>query len=50
MQELAYALGSGITPDDDVLGASMGEVIRKGTAFLSDDDHQAIATFLLTER
>lgn len=50
VQDLAYALGSGITPDGDVLGASMGEVIREGTAFLSEEDRQAIATYLLTER
>lgn len=50
VQDLAYALGSGITPDGDVLGASMGEVVREGTAFLSNEDRQAIATFLLAER
>ncbi|TCK02352.1 c-type cytochrome [Marinobacterium mangrovicola] len=50
VQDLAYALSSGITPDGDVLGATMGEVIREGTAFLSDEDRQAIATYLLTER
>ncbi|MBP0048582.1 cytochrome c [Marinobacterium sp. AK62] len=49
VQSLAYALNSGITPDGDVLGASMGEVIREGTAFLSAEDRQAIATYLLTE-
>ncbi|MBV1788067.1 cytochrome c [Marinobacterium sp. D7] len=50
VQDLAYALRSGITPDGDVMGASMGEVIQQGTSFLSDDDRQAIATYLLTER
>ncbi|GGB92653.1 hypothetical protein GCM10011352_18390 [Marinobacterium zhoushanense] len=50
VQDLAYALRSGITPDGDVLGASMGEVIQQGTAFLSDEDRRAIATYLLSER
>jgi len=50
VQDLAYALRSGITPDGDVLGASMGEVIQQGTAFLSDEDRRAIATYLMSER
>lgn len=45
----AYALRSGITPDGDVLGGSMGEVIRDGTGFLSDQDLRAIATYLMAE-
>ncbi|WP_370321752.1 cytochrome c [Oricola sp.] len=44
---LSYALRSGITPDGDVFGGSMGEVVRDGTAFLSDDDLRAIAIYLL---
>ncbi|KEA62277.1 putative diheme cytochrome c-553 [Marinobacterium lacunae] len=49
VNDLAYALRSGITPDGDILGASMGEVIKQGTAFLSADDRQAIATYLMSE-
>ncbi len=34
-------------PDGDVFGGSMGEVVRDGTAFLSEEDREAIATYLL---
>ncbi len=44
---LKYALQSGIMPDGDVFGGSMAEVVRDGTAFLSDEDRVAIATYLL---
>lgn len=47
VNSLKYALRSGIMPDGDVFGGSMGEVVRDGTAFLSDEDRTAIATFLL---
>lgn len=49
VDQLAYALRSGITPDGDVLGGSMGEVIRDGTGYLSNEDLKAIATYLLVE-
>ncbi|MFC6673517.1 hypothetical protein [Marinobacterium aestuariivivens] len=42
-------MSSGITPDGDVLGGSMGEVIRDGTGFLSAEDRKAIATYLMAE-
>lgn len=44
---LAYALKTGILPDGDAFGGSMGEVVRDGTSFLTDDDLSAIATYLL---
>ena len=44
---LAYALQTGLTPDGDVFGGSMGEVVRDGTAFLSQQDREAIAIYLL---
>lgn len=44
---LAYALRTGITPNGDVLGGSMSEVVRSGTSFLSETDREAIATYLL---
>lgn len=46
---LKYALQTGVMPDGDVFGGSMGEVVRDGTAFLSDDDREAIATYLLNK-
>ncbi|SFS22343.1 cytochrome c [Yoonia litorea] len=45
--DLAYALRSGITPTGDVFGGSMAEVVQHGTRFLSDDDLNAMATFIL---
>ncbi|MBY4677575.1 c-type cytochrome [Marinobacterium arenosum] len=50
VEDLAYALKSGITPDGDVLGGTMGEVIRDGTSFLSQADREAIAHYLLNNR
>jgi mono/diheme cytochrome c family protein len=47
ISSLKYALQSGLMPDGDVFGGSMGEVVRDGTAFLSDVDREAIATYLL---
>ncbi len=44
---LAYALKTGILPDGDAFGGAMGEVVRDGTSFLSDDDLTAIATYLM---
>ncbi len=39
----------GFMPDGDVLGGSMGEVIRDDLSHLTDDDINAIATYLLDE-
>lgn len=44
---LAYALRSGITPAGDVFGGSMAEVVNYGTAYLSDADLAAIATYIM---
>ncbi|SPJ26545.1 Alcohol dehydrogenase cytochrome c subunit [Falsiruegeria mediterranea M17] len=44
---LAYALRTGITPEGDVFGGSMAEVVNDGTAFLSDADLAAMATYIL---
>ncbi|MCK0166200.1 cytochrome c [Jannaschia sp. S6380] len=43
---LAYALRSGITPEGDVFGGGMGEVVMHGTSWLSDADLQAMAAYL----
>jgi mono/diheme cytochrome c family protein len=45
--DLAFALRTGLKPDGDSFGGSMGEVVRDSTRFLSDQDLQAIATYLL---
>lgn len=44
---LGYALRSGILPNGDAFGGSMAEVVAGGTAFLTDADREAIATYLL---
>lgn len=44
---LSYALKSGILPSGDAFGGSMAEVVTHGTAFLSNGDREAIATYLL---
>lgn len=44
---LSYALKSGILPNGDAFGGSMAEVVKVGTAFLSEGDREAIATYLL---
>jgi mono/diheme cytochrome c family protein len=48
--DLVTALRTGLTPEGDSLGSGMGEVVRDGTAWLSDADLEAIATFLLEPR
>lgn len=49
VKNLKYALKTGVLPDGDAFGGSMGEIVRDGTSFLSDDDLTAIATFLLDQ-
>ncbi|WP_261842015.1 c-type cytochrome [Aliamphritea ceti] len=49
VEDLAYALKTGITPEGDALGGSMGEVIKHGSRFMSEADRQAIAKYLLSE-
>ena len=44
---LSYALESGILPNGDAFGGSMAEVVLNGTAYLTEDDREAIATYLL---
>lgn len=44
---LAYALETGILPDGDSFGGSMGEVVQNGTSFLSGEDLEAIATYIM---
>ena len=44
---LKYALKSGILPDGDAFGGSMGEVVREGTRFLNDNDLTAVAIYIL---
>ncbi len=45
--DLAYALKTGITPNGDVFGGSMAEVIQDGARFWNDADREAVARYLL---
>ncbi len=49
VEDIAYALKTGITPEGDALGGGMGEVIKHGSRFMSEADRQAIAEYLLSE-
>ena len=44
---LAYALKTGITPSGDAFGNAMGEVVTYGTQFLSTEDLNAMAAYLM---
>lgn len=44
--DIAQMLDSGFTPDFDVVGGPMAEVVRNGTSRLSDEDRAAIAAYL----
>lgn len=46
---LAQTLRDGFTPSFDVLGGTMAEVIADSTSHLTDEDLQALATYLLAE-
>ncbi len=49
VNNLAYALKTGITPSGDAFGGTMGEVVLQGTKFLSEEDRKAMATYLLDD-
>jgi len=44
---IASALSDGFTPNFDVLGSAMGEVITDGTSHWTDEDREAVASYLL---
>lgn len=44
---LAHALRTGIAPERDVFGGSMAELVKQGTAFPSDEDLAAMATYIM---
>lgn len=44
---IASALSDGFTPDFNVLGSAMGEVIADGTSHWTDADREAVASYLL---
>lgn len=44
---LAQTLADGFTPNFDVLGGPMGEVIKEGTSHWTAEDREAVAAYLL---
>lgn len=48
--DLAYALQTGITPEGDVFGGSMSDIVEQSTAYMSWQDLMAVANYLLTEK
>lgn len=47
--DIARALSTGVTPDGDVFGGSMSEVVHDGTAFMLPMHLEDLATYLLDE-
>jgi mono/diheme cytochrome c family protein len=47
-RSLAFGLRTGLTPNGDSLGGTMGEVVRHSTAWLTDSDRAAIAAYLFS--
>lgn len=48
-EDLGWALKFGLLPDGDVMGGSMGDVIEGSLSQLTDEDIDAIVTYLLNE-
>ncbi|WP_439117810.1 c-type cytochrome [Nereida ignava] len=47
ISNLAYALRTGVTPSGDAFGGSMAEVVQQNSKFLTPEDLNAIATYLI---
>ncbi|MHA1563959.1 MAG: c-type cytochrome [Alphaproteobacteria bacterium] len=48
LNDITALLKSGLTPEYDSVGASMGEVVEQGTSKMLDEDLAAIAAYLLS--
>ncbi len=48
-RSLAYALKTGLAPSGDAFGGAMGEIVAHSTSFLTEDDRNAIAHFLMNQ-
>ncbi len=46
--DIVFALRTGTKPDGDAFGGSMGEVVTDGTSYLSDQDLNAIAEYVMS--
>ncbi len=49
VDSLAYALETGIIPTGDTFGGSMSEVVQMGTRFLTAEDRNAMAIYLMDQ-
>ncbi|MCA0871412.1 cytochrome c [Seohaeicola saemankumensis] len=49
VENLAFALKTGIRPDGDAFGGAMGEVVLYGTRFLTAEDRRAMAVYLMDD-
>ncbi len=49
VDSLAFALRTGITHEGDAFSGAMGEAVLYGTAFLTEADRRAMATYLMDE-
>ena len=47
-KDIVFALKTGSKPNGDAFGSSMGEVVRESTRFLTDDDLNAIAEYVMS--
>lgn len=47
VSNLAYALRTGVTPSGDAFGGGMAEIVQGNTRFLSKEDLEAMAVYLL---
>ena len=46
VEDITFALQTGLKPDGDVMGGAMGEVVEEGTSRMSDEDLKAMAVYL----
>jgi len=47
-EDITFALETGMKPDGDVMGGSMAKVVEHGTSYMTPDDLEAIAAYLMT--
>jgi len=47
-EDITFALETGMKPDGDVMGGSMAKVVEHGTSYMTPEDLEAIAAYLMT--
>ncbi len=48
ISDIVFSLKTGTKPDGDVFGDSMGKIVTEGTRFLTDEDLNAIAQYIMS--